>query len=84
MQIWFIVKRKDLIKLNNDKGVNKIFIFLTYIYTIMNYRLLALVIFLSIIIERVNSWCLKTQLADSGQINYIDWSRDGTKFVIAT
>jgi WD40 repeat protein len=32
----------------------------------------------------VNSWCLKTQLADSGQINFIDWSRDGTKFVTAS
>ena len=32
----------------------------------------------------MNSWCLKTQLADSGTINFIDWSRDGTKFVTGT
>lgn len=51
---------------------------------IKNLRLFYLVIVITILVERVNSWCLKTQLADSGQINFIDWSRDGTKFVTAS
>jgi WD40 repeat protein len=41
-------------------------------------------ILVAILIERVSNWCLKGQLADSGQINFIDWSRDGTKFVTAS
>lgn len=48
------------------------------------YRLLTIAIVIAILLEHINSWCLKTTLADFGQINYIDWSRDGTKIVTAS
>jgi WD40 repeat protein len=48
------------------------------------YRFFILVILLSFIVNLVNSWCLKTQFADTDQINSIDFSRDGTKIVTAS
>ncbi len=43
-----------------------------------------LIIFLFLIfffIQNSSEWCLKSQFADGLQINDIDFSRDGTKFI---
>lgn len=51
---------------------------------VIGMKLSFYVIFLITTIERVNSWCLKSQFSDSGKINSIDFSRDGSKIVTAS
>lgn len=51
---------------------------------IKNSSPLILLIFTSFTIELVNSWCLKTQFADSQKIRSIDFSPDGAKILTAS
>jgi len=51
---------------------------------IKQLKVTCFILFLVLLIEGGNSWCLKTQFSDSAQINSIDFSRDGSKIVTAS
>jgi WD40 repeat protein len=47
-------------------------------------KLFLVMMLVTIMVQKVSSWCLKTQFADSMRINSIDFSRDGSKIVTAS
>ena len=51
---------------------------------IKEFNVFCFIFLLVVLLERANSWCWKTQFADSSKINSIDFSRDGSKIVTAS
>lgn len=51
---------------------------------IKEFKVFCFIFLLVALLERANSWCWKTQFADSSKINSIDFSRDGSKIVTAS